>query len=145
MAKRLARRRAATTAAKAPPRERGQLIPMRVSTSYRDFVLDQLGGIDDDVRAKAMFGGIGLYAGDVFFGMIAADTLYLKVDDTNRARYVDVGSAAFKPYADRPMTMPYYNVPANVLEDPATLAEWAALSIGVARVAGAAKSRKSRR
>jgi TfoX/Sxy family transcriptional regulator of competence genes len=27
-----------------------------------------------------MFGGVGLYAADVFFGILAADTLYFKVD-----------------------------------------------------------------
>ena len=113
---------------------------MKSRDSFRDFVLDHLADIRD-VRAKSMFGGIGLYAGEVFFGLIAADTLYLKVDDTNRTMYEQNGSAPFKPYADRPMTMPYYNVPAGVLEDPSELAAWALASIAVAASAPKRRSR----
>ena len=111
---------------------RGKLRSMKSSTAFRDYVLDQLSGIRD-VRARAMFGGIGIYAGDVFFALIASDVLYLKVDDTNRARYVEAGSAPFAPYPGKTMTMPYYNVPVSVLEDAATLTTWAKASVGVAK------------
>lgn len=112
---------------------------MRVSMGFREFVLDQLGGLPD-LRAKAMFGGIGLYAGDVFFGMMAADLLYLKVDDTNRRDYEAAGSGPFAPYADPAgMTMPYYNVPAGVLESAPTVVEWAKRSIAVAKAAKKAR------
>jgi DNA transformation protein len=115
---------------------------MRNSDSFRDFVLDQLSGIAG-VRARAMFGGIGLYAGDIFFGLIASDVLYLKVDDSNRAQYVAVKSEPFKPYEGKPMTMPYYNVPAGVLEDPRTLTNWARASVRVASARAAAKRKRS--
>jgi DNA transformation protein len=112
---------------------------MKSSDRFRDFVLDQLSAIRD-VRARAMFGGIGIYAGDVFFGLIASDVLYLKVDDSNRGAYEAQNSAPFRPYPDRPMTMPYYNVPVGVLEDPRELATWAKASIRIA-VSGAARKR----
>lgn len=106
---------------------------MRVTDSFRDFALDQLSGVTQ-LRARAMFGGIGLYADEVFFGILAADVLYLKVDDTNRPEYQAAGAPPFRPYADRPMTMAnYYSVPADVLEDAATTVEWARRSIEVAR------------
>jgi DNA transformation protein len=79
-----------------------------------------------------MFGGVGLYADEVFFGIIAADTLYFKVDDTNRRDFELAASHAFKPYDDKPLTMPYYNVPADVLEDRDTLARWAARAVAIA-------------
>jgi DNA transformation protein len=113
---------------------------MRVSESYRDFVLDQLAGVPG-VRPRAMFGGVGLYAGDLFFGLVAADTVYLKVDDTNRGEYEALGSSAFKPYADRPMTMPYYNVPSRILEDADTLQTWARRSIAIAKKAPPARKK----
>ena len=59
---------------------------MRVTDGFRAFVLEQLEGVKS-VRARAMFGGVGLYADEVFFGILAADTLYLKVDDSNRGQY----------------------------------------------------------
>lgn len=114
---------------------------MRVSDGFRDFVIDQLSGVPD-LRAKAMFGGVGLYSGEVFFGILAADVLYFKVDDSNRREYEHAGSSAFKPYADRAMRMPYYDVPAAIIEDQAALAEWASRAVAVAR---AAKSRARQR
>jgi DNA transformation protein len=123
---------------------RGPLKSMRVSMGFREFVLDQLGGIPD-LRAKAMFGGVGLYAGDFFFGMMAADLLYFKVDDSNRREYEATGSKPFAPYADpaaMTLTMPYYSVPADVLESAPTLVAWAKKAIAVAKKAKAAKRAK---
>ena len=111
---------------------RGKLRSMHVSASFREFVLDQLSSLDR-LRAQAMFGGVGLYADDVFFGLLAADMLFLKVDDTNRRQYESAGCSPFKPYADRAMTMPYYNVPIVVLEDSTTLCQWAARSVAIAK------------
>jgi len=110
---------------------RGRLTSMRVTDGFRAFVLEQLAGVKS-LRAHAMFGGVGLYAGDVFFGIVAADTLYLKVDDTNRGQYEAAGMTPFKPYADRPTTMAYYQVPAAVIEDGDELAAWARASVRVA-------------
>ena len=92
-----------------------------------------------------MFGGVGLYAEDVFFGILAADVLFFKVDDTNRLEYETAGSSPFKPYADRAMTMPYYNVPTAVLEDAEALAEWAARAVMVAKTAKTATSRRAKK
>jgi DNA transformation protein and related proteins len=114
---------------------------MRVTEGFRAFVLEQLAGLES-LRARAMFGGVGLYAGDVFFGLIAADTLYLKVGDDNRGQYEAKGMTAFQPYPDKPMTMPYYQVPASVLEDRAELARWAQAS---RRVAARKVLRRARR
>ena len=113
---------------------------MHVSDGFRDFVLDQLAGVDG-LRARAMFGGVGLYADDVFFGLLAADVLFFKVDDTNRREYETAGCSPFRPYPDRAMTMPYYNVPIAVLEDAVALCEWAARAVAVAKTAKPAKSR----
>ena len=64
---------------------------------FRDFVLDQLAGWDE-VRARAMFGGVGLYQGPTFFGLISSDgRLYLKVDDASRPAYAARGMGPFRP------------------------------------------------
>src|SRR5262245_63237221 len=107
---------------------------MRVSDSFRTFALERLSGIEE-LSPRPMFGGIGVYAGDLFFGILAADVLYFKVDDTTRRDYEKAGSRPFRPYADRPMTMSYFDVPVGVLEDADTLATWARRSIEVARKA----------
>jgi len=114
---------------------------MRVTDGFRAFVLEQLAGMPS-VRARAMFGGVGLYAGDVFFGILARDTLYLKVDDSNREPFETAGMKAFRPYADKPMTMQYFQVPAAVLEDADELATWARASVRVATRMTASRKRR---
>lgn len=79
-----------------------------------------------------MFGGVGLYCDGVFFGIIAGDVLYLKVDDGNRPDYERAGMPAFKPYANRSGTMQYYAVPVNVLESPLDLERWARKAVAAA-------------
>jgi DNA transformation protein and related proteins len=111
---------------------RAKLTSLRVSNGFREFVLGQLAGVRD-LRAQAMFGGIGLYSGDVFFGIVAADVLYFKVGATNRAEYERAGSKPLRPYADRAMKMRYYNVPIATLEDAAALEACAERAIAVAK------------
>jgi len=118
---------------------RGRLTSMRVTDGFRAFVLEQLAGVPS-IKPRAMFGGVGLYCGDVFFGILAADTLYLKTGDSNRRRFEAAGMGAFKPYPDRPMTMPYFQVPAKVLEDSHELAVWVRESVRVAAAAGPRKT-----
>jgi len=94
-------------------------------------VLDQLEELGD-VMPRSMFGGVGLYHRGLFFGIIARDVLYLKVDDSNRPDYEGAGCAPFKPYPDRSGTMRYYAVPLEVLESAMELASWARKSVAAA-------------
>jgi|KBSSwiS6_1023812.scaffolds.fasta_scaffold02996_3 DNA transformation protein len=112
----------------------GPLRSLRVSDGFRRFALDQLSSIAG-LRAKPMFGGFGLYADDLFFGILAADVLYFKVDDSNRPDYERAKSEAFHPFEDRPMSMSYFSVPLSVLESQPTLSSWAEMAIAVARSA----------
>src|SRR5437764_11767062 len=110
---------------------------MAVSSEYLDYVHDQLSGLGG-VSSRRMFGGAGLYCDEFFFALIDNDTLYLRVDDANRADFTTRGMGQFRPYADRPeLSMSYYETPADVLEDPAQLVSWARRSVAVAM--GAAK------
>ena len=114
---------------------------MAVSPSFRAFVLDQLGRVVPRIRARSMFGGVGIYAGERFFALIADDTLYFKVDDSNRPDFQALGMGPFLPYGDERETMQYYQVPADLLDDPDALRPWAEKSIAVA----AAKSKRTKR
>jgi DNA transformation protein len=116
---------------------------LRVSDSFRAFALDQLSSIDDLI-AKPMFGGVGLYSGDTFFGMLAANVLYLKVDDSNRADYENMKAQPFSPFADGRMSMSYYAVPAEILESSHTLAKWADRALAAARSTKKSSKRRFR-
>jgi DNA transformation protein len=92
------------------------------SDSFRDYVDEQLG---PGSTFRAMFGGHGIYRGDVFFGIVYKGRLYFKTGPLTRAEYVARGATPFKPNA-RQTLKSYYEVPADVLEDAETLRAWAA-------------------
>src|SRR5207342_1930959 len=108
--------------------------------TFLGFLTDQLCNIDD-VTAKRMFGGVGLYSGDLFFAIVYEDIVYFKVDDVNRGDYARAGMKPFKPYEDRPMTMQYYEVPASVLEDAEELCNWARAALAASARKPKAKTR----
>lgn len=100
---------------------------------YSDHIVDVLSDWAP-VRARAMFGGFGLYRDDVIFALIADDDLYFKVDDTNRDDYERAGSAPFSyEMRGKPASMPYWRVPEEVIEDAEMLGQWAtkAHAVGV--------------
>lgn len=97
--------------------------------SFRDFVLEELQGIGG-VRAKAMFGGFGLYRGEAFFGIIHGGALYLRTDSASRIEYERRGMRPFTP-SPKQRLKAYYEVPADVLEDAETLADWACRALAV--------------
>jgi DNA transformation protein len=68
--------------------------------------------------------------------------MYFKVDDTTRAQFVDRGMAPFRPYGESGEVMQYYEVPADVLENPEALGAWVEAAITVARRARGGRSRR---
>jgi len=108
---------------------------MAVSSEYLDYVHDQLSGLGG-VTSRRMFGGAGLYCDEFFFALIDNDTLYLRVNDANRADFATRGMGQFRPYPDSPqLSMSYYETPADVLEDAAALVAWARRSVAAAMAA----------
>jgi DNA transformation protein len=92
--------------------------------------------------ARRTFGGVGLYLDGVFFALIARDVLYLRVDDSNRPDYQTAGTEPFKPYPNKRTTMPFYELPAEVLDDPDQLREWARKAWDPANRARTARGRR---
>ncbi|NOS77086.1 MAG: TfoX/Sxy family protein [Nitrospira sp.] len=90
---------------------------------FKDFVLDQLADLRG-LTCRAMFGGYGLRYRDTFFGIIHKGRLYFKITPETVESYRALGTKPFR--ATSKMTLKtYYEVPADVLEDAAVLAEWA--------------------
>jgi len=116
-----------------------------VSPSFRTFVLEQLARAAPDIRGRSMFGGLGIYSENLFFALVADDTLYFKVDDTNRPDFEALGLGPFRPYDDDSEVMQYYEVPADLLEDADSLRPWVAKAIEVARRKKSAKRSRPQR
>jgi DNA transformation protein and related proteins len=112
---------------------------MSVSTQFLEYVLEQFASFTP-VTSRRMFGGVGLYAEGLFFALIGDDTLYFKVDDSNRADYLERRSQPFRPFADDPTySMNYFQLPEDVLEETSELREWTRKSLAIAASASAAK------
>jgi DNA transformation protein len=105
---------------------------MSVSESFHTFVLDQLRRAAPRIRSKSMFGGVGVYSGELFFALIDDDVLFLKVDDTNRPDFVARGMKPFAPFGEGGEVMQYYRLPEELLEDPEELRPWVEKAIAVA-------------
>ena len=99
--------------------------------SLKSFVLDQLSALPD-LRAKAMFGGHGLYQAGRFFGILMEGRLYFKVDDASRVAFVERGMGPFTyEKARRTLAMNYFEVPPDVLENREELVAWATRAIQI--------------
>jgi DNA transformation protein and related proteins len=110
---------------------------MSVSNGYRTYIVDQLAAVPA-LSTRRMFGGLGLYSGDWFFGLIDDDVLFFKVDEANREDYVSRGMKPFVPIPNKP-SMGYFQVPADVIEEAEELTRWARRSVEVAQRAGRKK------
>ena len=108
---------------------------MAVTDDYLQYTLEQLAGLGR-VITRRMFGAVGLYHEGRFFGLIADDTLYFKVNDSNRGDYEARGMGRFRPFPSKPhLSMTYYEVPADTLEDADECMVWARKSVAVAAAA----------
>ena len=109
--------------------------------SFKEFVLDQLSALPE-LRAKAMFGAFGLYSGEKFFAILDEGRLFFKTDEQSQADYTSRGMGAFTyEMKGRVLTMSYFEVPPDVLENAQELVAWARRAILLA----AAKSKKAKK
>jgi DNA transformation protein len=112
---------------------------MPVQAGYLEYVLEQLAGLGA-VSSRRMFGGVGLYHGELFFGLIDDDTLFFKTNESNAAEYMKRGMPRFMPPVNRPMgPMGYHQVPADIIEDAEALTAWARQAVAVALASHQAK------
>ena len=98
---------------------------MAVESDFVATVLDLLsrwGG----VSARRMFGGYGIYRQGLMFALVADDVLYMKVDDGNRPAYQAAGMGPFTyDGKSRIVSLPYWEAPSELFDDPDAMIEWA--------------------
>ena len=88
-------------------------------------------------RFKKMFGGASLYSDEVVFCMITRNgTPHFRIGPSNLPDYEKAGQKPFAPggkHGDK--AMPYYTIPANVMEDQVELEKWASKAVVAAKEA----------
>jgi len=99
------------------------------ATARMERLVDPLGSLGE-VTSKKMFGGYGVFCEGVMFALVdSAGVAHLRADESTVERFQRAGSTKHS-------RMPYWSIPAPVLNDQEKLVEWATDALAVA---GAAK------
>jgi DNA transformation protein len=118
---------------------------LRRSNSFVEAVVARLMPLGE-ARARAMFGGWGIYLDAVMIGLVAGDRLYLKTDAANWRDFETAGMGPFTYLgAMGRVTTSYWEAPPELLAQPDRLHAWAAQALAAAQRSRAAKqSRRAR-
>ncbi len=116
---------------------------MPTSDGFLELLKDALSGFGP-VSVRRMFGGAGLYAGGVMFGLVIDDTLYLKADDATKGAFEAEGLGPFLySMRGRSVSMSYWRAPERLFDDPEEMEGWARTALDVARRKAAAQPKGS--
>jgi len=103
-------------------------------SEFHAFVEELFSGLGP-VRIKRMFGGAGVYAGELMFALIDGDVIYLKADDALKAELAAEGSVSWV-YRSPGRTLQdtsYWRLPETALDDPDEATAWARKALAVAQ------------
>ncbi|MBI4005370.1 MAG: TfoX/Sxy family protein [Gammaproteobacteria bacterium] len=97
---------------------------MTQQSEFVEFVIEQLAP-SGEFRARAMFGGYGIYQGDTMFAIIVDDQLYFKADGITCKEFTERGLNPFT-YSSRgkTVTMQYYEAPPEVFDELDAMQSW---------------------
>ncbi len=101
---------------------------------FHDFVVELFEELGP-VRVRRMFGGAGVFAGDVMFALIADDVIYVKADDALRSELEAEGCEPFRytrPSTGAQADMGYLSLPPSALDDPEEASAWGRRALDVA-------------
>ncbi len=100
------------------------------------------------IHIRRMFGGQGVYQGELMFALEAYGELYLKVDDESVATFRGLGSRpfAYTTKDGRTTAMSYWLMPETALDDPDEATQLGRLALQAAqrrKAVGAKKPKKN--
>ena len=96
------------------------------------FVVEQMSAVLP-VRARAMFGGHGIFDGELMIAIVVRDTLYLKADAESRPAFEALGLQPFTYEArGERRSLGYFQAPAEVFEAKDTMRTWVRRAVDAA-------------
>jgi DNA transformation protein len=116
--------------------------------SDKDFIayLHELFDPFGRMRAKAMFGGWGVYLDEIIVGIVVDGRLYLKTDAQNLPEFEIAGCVPFVyDSPNGPMTMSYWSTPDDAMDSSDAMAPWARSAKAAALRKAAAKPARKRK
>src|SRR5690242_20709014 len=107
---------------------------MVASAGFSEFLPEQLSPLGH-VTMRRMFGKTGVFCDGLMFGMVTDNTLYLRVDDGNRAAFKEAEASPPLNYQKQGsmIDLSFWRAPERLFDEPDELVEWARLALGAAR------------
>ena len=107
---------------------------MVASAAFGEFLREMLAPLGP-VLLRRMFGKTGVFCDGVMLGMVAENTLYLRVDEGNRAAFAEAAGEAPLNYrkGGKVIDLAFWRAPDRLFDAPEELVVWARLALGAAR------------
>jgi DNA transformation protein and related proteins len=117
---------------------------MVASDSFAEFLREELAPLGR-VTMRRMFGKTGVFCDGLMFGMVTDNTLYLRVDDQNRAAFEEAASFPPLSYEKKGCTidLSFWRVPERLFDEPDELVTWARIALAAAARVAAKRERTS--
>jgi DNA transformation protein len=114
------------------------------NNGFAAFLREQLAPLGR-VTLRRMFGKMGVFCNGLMFGIVSNDTLYLRVDDDNRALFKEADSGPPLSYdkQGRTVHLPFWHTPERLLDEPEELVTWAQAALAAARRVAAQRKPKA--
>ena len=119
---------------------------MVASDGFAEFLRDQLAPLGK-ITMRRMFGKTGVFCNGLMFGMVTDDTLYVRVDDRNRAVFKEAESTPPLNYEKKGGTidLSFWRAPERLFDEPDELVTWARAALGAAQRVAAQRERTAPR
>jgi DNA transformation protein len=119
---------------------------MVASDAFAEFLREQLAPVGH-ITMRRMFGKTGVFCDGVMLGMVTENTLYVRVDDQNRATFKEAESFPPLNYEKKGCTidLSFWRVPERLIDEPKELVTWARAPLGAAHRVAAKRARTVRK
>jgi DNA transformation protein len=106
---------------------------MVASDSFAEFLREQLAPLGR-LTMRRMFGATGVFCDGVMLGMVADNTLYLRVDDGNRDAFAEAAADPPLNYEKqgRTIDLSFWRAPERLFDEPDELVAWAREALAAA-------------
>jgi DNA transformation protein len=115
---------------------------MVASDSFAEFLREQLAPLGR-VTMRRMFGKTGVFCDGLMLAMVTENTLYFRVDDSNRAAFKE--AEAYPPLnygkQGRTIDLSFGRAPERLFDEPDDLIAWARAALAAARRVAAKRGR----
>ena len=115
---------------------------MVASDSFAEFLSEQLAPLGR-ITMRRMFGKTGVFCDGLMLGMVTDNTLYLRVDDDNRAAFQEAASSPPLNYRKKGETidLSFWRAPERLFDEPDELVTWARIALAAAARVAAKRGR----